>query len=148
MDAKQMKEKACRLIEPELERILNLPALDSTSLNQLHILSDTKKNFMKMESLENQNMGMMNGGNSFGYNSYAPGYVMGNSYAQGQGGNSNAYMPGFSYGQGGNSNGMYQSYDNGFSRNDTYAHLEAAMREARNDQEREEIRQLMSRYHN
>ena len=34
-----------------------------------------------------------------------------------------------------------------YSRDDGRSHLEAAMREARNEQEREEIRQLMARYH-
>lgn len=36
----------------------------------------------------------------------------------------------------------------GYSRGDAYSHLEHAMRDAKNDQEREEIRQLMMRYHN
>lgn len=130
MDIKEMKEKACRLIEPEMERILNLPSLDNTSLNQLHMLSDTKKNFMKMESLEN-GYGMMNG-NSYG----------GNSYSQGQSSNSNGYT----YSMRGNSNGMVTD-PYGYSRTDSGSHLEAAMRDASNAQEREEIRQIMAKYH-
>ncbi len=127
---KQMKDIFCRQIDTELERISKLPSLDNNSLNQLHMLTDTKKNLLKIEKLEMENEGMMSG-NSF--------RMMGNSYAQNNG---NGYsMNGPYYGYGG-------SYDNGYSRTDGRSHLEAAMRDARSEQEREEIRQLMSRYHN
>lgn len=128
---KQMKDIFCRQIDTELERISKLPTLDNTSLNQLHMLTDTKKNILKIETLENQ---MMNG------SSYA---YRGNSYDYNRGdyfGNSNGNM--------GNSGAMRMMPMYGNSGTDTYSHLEAAMRDARNEQEREEIRQLMSRYHN
>jgi hypothetical protein len=63
----------------------------------------------------------------------------------------NSYRGGYGNGMSGNSYGMMPmyggSYDNGYSRTEPSAHLEAAMRDARTEQEREEIRQLMSRYH-
>lgn len=129
---KQMKDIFCRQIDTELERISKLPSLDNNSLNQLHMLTDTKKNLLKIEKLQMETEGMMDG-NSF--------RMMGNSYAQNNG---NGYSNGYSM------NGPYYggSYDNGYSRTDGRSHLEAAMRDARNEQEREEIRQLMSRYHN
>ncbi len=123
MDQK-MKDTFCRQIDTELERISKLPSLDNTTLNQLHMLTDTKKNLLKIEKLE---METSMGGNSFRNNSY---------YTPGQG-NSNTYMPYYGHG-----------YDNGYSRDESRAHLEQAMRDARNEQEREEIRQLMTRYHN
>ena len=113
---KQMKDSFCKLIDVELEKISKLPNLNDATLNNLHKLTDTKKNLLKIEKLEIETMG---GGNSYGH-SY--GY---NSYAQNQGG-----LSGMDY-----------------SRDDGRSHLEAAMRDARNEQEREEIRQLMARYH-
>lgn len=120
---KQMKDIFCKLIDVELDKISKLPNLNDATLNNLHKLTDTKKNLLKIEKLE---MEMMGGGNSYGYygNSYAN-----NSYAQNQG-LSNGYSMG-----------------NDYSRMDGRSHLEAAMRDARNEQEREEIRQLMARYH-
>lgn len=125
MDQK-MKDTFCRQIDTELERISKLPSLDNTSLNQLHMLTDTKKNILKIEKLESEMSGMMDG-SSYRGSSYDR---MGGSY-----GYPMQQYPG-SY------------YDGGYSRMDGRSHLEAAMRDARNDQEREEIRQLMSRYHN
>lgn len=131
---KQMKDIFCRMVDTELEKISKVPQLNDVTLANLHKLTDIKKNLLKIEMLEGQVEGGMMG-NSYRGNSYAPGYMMGNSYNQG--GNSNGMMP------------MYGgSYDVGYSRNDGMSHLEAAMRDARTEQEREEIRQLMSRYHN
>ena len=140
----QIKDKICRHLDTEIEKIANMPSLNDVSFANLHKLTDTKKNLLKIEKLEMELEGM-DGGNSYrgdGYSYGGPYYgnsMMGNSYAQGQrGGNSNTYMP---------MNPQY--YDNGgYARMDAYSHLEAAMRDARSDQEREEIRQLMSRYHN
>lgn len=126
---KQMKDIFCKLIDVELDKISKLPNLNDATLNNLHKLTDTKKNLLKIEKLEMETMG---GGNSYGYygNAYGNSYGY-NSYAQNQGGTSNAY-------------GL-NSMD--YSRDDGRSHLEAAMRDARNEQEREEIRQLMARYH-
>ena len=60
MDQK-MKDTFCRQIDTELERISKLPSLDNTSLNQLHMLTDTKKNILKIEKLESEMGGMMDG---------------------------------------------------------------------------------------
>lgn len=117
---KQMKDIFCKLIDVELDKISKLPNLNDATLNNLHKLTDTKKNLLKIEKLE---MEMMGGGNSYGYYGNSYGY---NSYAQNQGGMSNTMD---------------------YSRDDGRSHLEAAMRDARNEQEREEIRQLMARYH-
>lgn len=134
---KQMKDIFCKLIDVELDKISKLPNLNDATLNNLHKLTDTKKNLLKIDKLE---MEMMGGGNSFGYYGNAYGNSYGNSYA------GNAYANNsYAQNQGGNSNGY--SMGNDYSRMDGRSHLEAAMRDARSEQEREEIRQLMSRYH-
>lgn len=119
---KQMKDIFCRLVDTELEKISKLPQLNDATLNNLHKLTDIKKNLLKIEMLEGQN-----GGSSYG-----------RSY-------------GYDYGMSGNSYGMTpmygNSYDSAHSRMEVSPHLEAAMRDAKTDQEREEIRQLMARYH-
>lgn len=134
---KQMIDIFCKQIETELEKISKLPTLTDATLNNLHKLTDTKKNLLKIEKLEmelGEGEGMMNGmsfrGNGNGGNSNNGSY---------RGGYSNGYSQMPYYGN---------SYDRGYSRTDPYMHLEAAMRDARNEQEREEIRQLMARYHN
>ncbi len=119
-----MMDTFCRLLDVELDKISKMPSLNDATLNNLHKLTDTKKNLLKIEKLEME----MEGGNSYSGNSYG-------------------YIP-MGYSQ---SNGMphiyNNSYDHGYSRDDSRSHLEAAMRDARNEQEREEIRQLMTRYH-
>ena len=124
---KQVKDIFCRLVDVELDKLSKLPQLNDATLNNLQKLTDVKKNLLKIELLE----GQLNGGvDSMGGNSYRSGY------GNGMSGNSYGMMP------------MYGgSYDNGYSRTEPSAHLEAAMRDARTEQEREEIRQLMSRYH-
>lgn len=123
----QMKDIFCKQVDAELDKISKMPALNDVTLTNLYKLTDIKKNLLKIEKLEME----MGQGNSYRGNSYG-------------------YIP-MDYSQ---SNGMphiyNNSYDNmnGYSRTDAYSHLEAAMRDARNEQEREEIRQLMARYHN
>lgn len=144
---KKIMDSICKLIETEIERLSKQPSLDNTTLNQLHVLTDTKKNLLKIETLEMElgesdmdDMGgsYRRGGRSYRGNSYD--YIRGewgNSMTQGQqGGNSNRYSMNGPY---------YGSYDNGYSRHDSYSHLEEAMRNARSEQEREEIRNLMTR---
>jgi hypothetical protein len=127
---KQMIDIFCKQIETELEKISKLPTLTDATLNNLHKLTDTKKNLLKIEKLEME----MGEGMDNGYsNRNMP--TRGGSYDN----MSNRYPHMPIYGG---------SYDYGYSRNDAYSHLEAAMRDARNEQEREEIRQLMARYHN
>lgn len=132
---KKMIDTFCKLLDNELDRLAKQPSLDNTTLNQLHMLTDTKKNLLKIEHLEME-LGDMD--EDDGYSRRGRSY-RGNSYAQNMnmGGNSNSYMPTPQY---------YSSYDNGYSRGDAYSHLEQAMRDARSEAEREEIRQIMARY--
>lgn len=132
----ELKDKICKQITAEMIKISSMPSLNEATLNNLQMLTDTKKNFLKIEKLESEMNGMGGSyrGNSYDYNRGDWGNSMN------QNGNSNTMMP--------MQNRYYQSYEPGYSRNDAYSHLEAAMRDARNDQEREEIRQIMSRYHN
>lgn len=123
MDQK-MKDTFCRQIDVELERISKLASLDNASLNQLHMLTDTKKNLLKIEKLESEMNGMM-GGSSYRGSSYDN---MGGSYGYPMQQYHDSY------------------YDGGYSRTDGRSHLEQAMRDARSEQEREEIRQIMMRY--
>ena len=127
MDKKTM-DSVCKLIENEIERLSKQPSLDNSTLNQLHILTDTKKNLLKIEKLEMEGAGIDDGYSNRRGMSY-----MGGSYDN--------YM-GRSYGM---TPQYHQSYDNGYSRGDAYSHLEQAMRDARTEQEREEIRSLMTR---
>ena len=127
----QIKDMICKNLDVELDKIAKLPSLNDATLNNLHKLTDTKKNLLKIELLEHQlkeksQEPMM--GNSYRYD----GYDRGNSYNR----PADRYYP------------MAYGNDMGYSMADVHSHLEAAMREARNEQEREEIRQIMSRYHN
>lgn len=126
---RQMVDTFNKLIDTELEKISKMPALNDAILNNLHKLTDTKKNLLKIDKLEMELGGEMMDG-------YSNRGRMGGSYDYGRDNYSNR-MP------------MYGgSYDNGYSRTDARSHLEAAMRDARSEQEREEIRQLMMRYPN
>ena len=128
---RQMVDTFNKLIDAELEKISKMPALNDAVLNNLHKLTDTKKNLLKIDKLEME----VPGGMMDGYSNRR----MGNSYDDYSG----YSMTGPIY-RGGN----YGSYDQGYSRTDARSHLEAAMREARSEQEKEEIRQLMMRYPN
>ncbi len=147
MDQKwnELKDKSCKLIMVELEKISNMPSLNDATLRNLQLLTDTKKNFLKIEKMEMELEGMRGqmDGNSYRGNSYD--YIRGewgNSMAQGS--NSNRYNEPMYYG-----NSYANSYDGGYSMhgNDAYSHLEQAMRSAKNENEREAIRQAMSRIH-
>lgn len=126
-----MEERFCEQVDAELEKISKMPSLTDVALRNLNDLTDTKKNLLKIDILTQQ----LEGGNSFRgtSNNY------GNSYGYSMNGNSNRYME-----------PMYgNSYDGGYSMHgsDAYSHLEQAMRAARTDDEREAIRQAMSRIH-
>lgn len=124
----QIKDMICKHVDTEIDKIAKMPSLTDVTLNNLQKLVETKKGILKIEMLEKQLHGDMEGGYSNRYygNSYGymPDYTMDNSYRMGR------------------------SYDMGYSRDSVMTHLEAAMRDARNDQERDEIRNLMTRYHN
>lgn len=155
---KKVLDSICKLIENELERLSKQPSLDNTTLNQLHVLTDTKKNLLKIETLEmemeepyEEDMGYSSrrgGGRSNRGGSYAQSR-MGGSYGN-SGYGMNSYAPYYggqgSYeGGGGSGYPRASSYEGGYSRGDAYSHLEQAMREAGSEKEREEIRSLMSR---
>ncbi len=142
MDQKwnEMKERSCKLIAAELEKISNMPSLNDATLRNLQILTDTKKNFLKIEKMEME-LEDMRGGNSFRGNSYD--YIRGNygnsmTQGQGNGGNSNRWDEPMHYG---NSYGGYS-----MTGSDAYTHLEQAMRSARTENEREAIRQAMNSF--
>lgn len=126
-----MKDRFCEQVDAELEKISKMPSLTDVTLRNLNDLTDTKKNLLKIDILTQQ----LEGGNSFRGTSnsygYSNGYMMGNS---------NRYINEPMYGN---------SYDGGYSMHgsDAYSHLEQAMRSARTDDEREAIRQAMSRIH-
>lgn len=119
----------------DVKREIQTKGLTDASLEYLHKLTDTKKNLMKIEKLEMELGGMsaeIPQGNSFRPMMNVP---IGNSYASNQYGRSyDSYR--------GNSNNSY-GYSMGGS--DSYDHLEAAMRSATSDAERDAIRQLMSK---
>ena len=147
MDEK-MKEKLCKLIDAEIDKIVAMPQLNDKTLSDLHILTDTKKNLLKIEKLEYENEGMFDDGGYSRNGSYDGSYRRGmGSYRQnGRGGNSsrNPMIPPIYHG---NSYDDY-SMDGGYSRDqggDSYSHLEEAMRHATSEEERNAIRQLMSR---
>lgn len=117
----------------DVKREIQTKGLTDASLEYLHKLTDTKKNLMKIEKLEMELSGMsaeMPQGNSYRPMMNVP---MGNSYANNQYGRSyDSYRGNNSYG-----------YSMGGS--DSYDHLEAAMRSATSEAERDAIRQLMSK---
>lgn len=143
MDGK-IKEKICKLIDAEIDKIVAMPQLNDKSLSDLHTLTDTKKNLLKIEKLEYENDGMYEDPGYSRDGSYRRGM---NSYRQnGYGGNSNRnqMIPPIYYGN------SYDDYSmtGGYSRDqggDSYSHLEEAMRHATSEEERNAIRQLMSR---
>ena len=128
----QIKDMICKHLDTEMDKISKMPSLNDASLNNLHILTDTKKNLLKIEILEKQL-------EDDGYSNRRRGGSYDYDYSRRDDGSYMHMMPIPQY-RGG-------SYDNmgGNSRNDAYSHLEAAMRDARTESEREAIRQAMSK---
>jgi hypothetical protein len=123
-------------LDKEIDNICNdmkTKGLNDVSLDHLQKLTDTKKNFLKIEKLQKErNEGYQ--GDSYRYN----GNSYGGPYYRNSMGNYDVRMP---------QNGSY-GWDNGYSRDeggDTYSHLEEAMRHAKTEGEREAIRQVMSK---
>ena len=130
---REIENSVCKLIETELEKISKMPALNDASLGNLYKLIEIKKGMLKIDKLEMEleDGGMYESGNSFRRNP-ANGRYVANSYEGGRSG----YMP-----------RRYpdNSYDGGYSMTgDSYSHLEAALRDARTESERNAIRQAMS----
>ena len=131
----------CSAIDKSLDEItreIEAKGLNDTSLNNLHKLTDTKKNILKIEKLE------------MGYGDDAMPYENGNSNRVPMYYNTNSYRNG-----GGRSyrNSYYQNTGNQYGGNgysmtgqdgSSYHHLEEAMRHATSEEERNAIRQLMS----
>jgi len=136
--------KLDKLLDCELEKIAAKPELNDAMLANLYKLVDVKKDLVEIAKDEME-MDDMESGNS--YRNYNYGYGNGNSnrmnYRRGgnsyrRGGNSNRYMP--VYNDGG--------YSMTGSSDDAYGYLEEAMSRARNEQEREAIRQAMMKLDN
>lgn len=121
---KQMKDTFCKLIDTELDKMSKLQALNDVSLQNLWRLTDTKKNLLKIEKLENE----VNYGNSYGYDR-----DMDNGYSR--------RYPIY----GGDSYNGYSMTGRG---GESYNHLEEAMNHATSEAEKEAIRQLMVRFYN
>lgn len=136
------KDKLCKQIDAEIDKISVMPTLTDVALGNLYKLIEVKKGLLKIDVLEGElegMMGMEEGYSNRGQYSNRGGYSRrGNSYAGGNGmaraDASNHYM--------GN-----PIYDPGYSMaaGDAYMHLEEAMRAARTDREREAIRLAMSK---
>ena len=119
----------------DVKREIQTKGLTDASLEYLHKLTDTKKNLMKIEKLEMELSGMMPAempqGNSFRPMMNVP---MGNSYTNQYGRSYDSYR--------GNSN---NSYGYSMDGSDSYSHLEAAMRSATSEAERDAIRQVITK---
>lgn len=131
----QVKDKLCKQIDTEIDKISAMPSLTDVALGNLYKLIEIKKGLLKIDVLEGEvdgmNMGYSNRGQYSNRGSYSN---MGNSYDSRMGGSSNHYMNDPIYGPGYSMDG-----------NDAYSHMEQAMRAARTDREREAIRQAMSK---
>ncbi len=126
------KDKLCKLLDSEMEKIAAMPTLNDASLSNLYKLVDVKKDLYEIEEKKM----IVDEGNSYGrYGGY-------------MNGNSNRYpMVPPIYGESYNGN-SYQMNNNGYSRDrgsDSYAHLEEAMRSATSEAERDAIRQVMNK---
>ena len=125
----QVKDKLCKQIDTEIDKISAMPSLTDVALGNLYKLIEIKKGILKIDVLEGEVGGMNMGYSNRSYSN------MGNSYDGRMGGSSNHYPIDPSYG--------YSGYS--MDGNDAYSHLEQAMRVARSDREREAIRQAMSK---
>lgn len=116
----QVKDKLCKQIDAEIEKIANMPSLNDTTLANLYKLIDVKKDLLEIEEKEME----------LGMDEYQGGYSMrqggggSNAYRGGQGGGSNR-------GQGGGNSRMpARYYDDGYSMNysgargGSYDHME------------------------
>ena len=122
-----LKEKLCR----ELEEIAQKPELSGSDVQDIHELSDTVKNLLKISMLEH-------GGYSRDGDWEARGsYDRGNSYNR------------YGYSQKRDSMGRYSREGRGYSRGDAKGQMmeqmEMAMQSASSEREREEIRRCMER---
>ena len=128
-------EKLCKLVDTELDKYAAQTTLNDNMIASLYRLVDIKKDLCEISMKEME----MNGG----YSNRAYGLY----YDDGRrdvGGNSYSRMPRYYYNDMGNSynDGMYRN--NGYSRGSAMEHLQMAMDSARDEQEREAIRQAMS----
>lgn len=115
----QVKDKLCKQIDAEIDKIANMPTLNDTTLANLYKLIDIKKDLLEIEEKEME----------LGMDEY-----QGNSMRQGGGGYSNAYRGGQGGGSnrggqggGGNSRMPARYYDDGYSMNgyggNSYDHM-------------------------
>lgn len=106
----QVKNKLCKQIDAEIEKIANMPSLNDATLGNLYKLIDVKKDLLEIEEKEME----------LGMDEYQDGYSMRQG---GGGGYSNAYRGGQGGGGsnrgqgGGNSRRAPMYYDDGYSMN-------------------------------
>lgn len=112
----QVKNKLCKQIDSEIEKIANMPSLNDATLANLYKLIDVKKDLLEIEEKEME-LGM----DEYQGYSMRQGGGYSNAYRGGQGGGSNR-------GQGGgNSRRAPMYYDDGYSMNNggnSYDHME------------------------
>lgn len=94
----QIKDKLCKHIDTEIEKISNMPALNETTLANLYKLIDIKKDLLEIEKKELE----------LGMEEYQGNSMRGNGYS-------------YRGGQGvGNSRMPARYYGNGYSMDDSY----------------------------
>lgn len=135
----QVKDKLCKQIDTEIEKIANMPSLNDTTLANLYKLIDVKKDLLEIEEKEME----------LGMDEYQGGYSM----RQGGGGSSNAYRGGGGQGGGSNRGGGQGGggnsrrgpiyYDDGYSMNGSYAGGGSYDRMPEMQNEREMVRRQM-----
>lgn len=118
-------KRLCRMLDAELDKIEDKGNLSAGDLEAAHKLSDTKKNILKIEMLEQATEGYSQTGRPVYYHDEGMSYDRGSSN------------------QRRNSMGRY-SNDGGYSRaeSDMMAELDEWERQARDDRERDAIREF------
>lgn len=104
----QVKDKLCKQIDAEIEKIANMPSLNDATLGNLYKLIDVKKDLLEIEEKEME-LGM----DEYQGYSMRQGGGYSNAYRGGQGGGSNRG----GQGGGGNSRRSPMYYDDGYSMN-------------------------------
>ena len=120
-----------KMLERELEE-LSRKELTSSSLGSIEKITHSMKSLAAI-------MGMSGSSGNYPAHNYSGEYShYSNNYSNEMGGNSQRYSNR-------NNDGYSNNYSNGYSGNSLREHLEGAMREAKDDRTRDEIRRLMSR---
>jgi hypothetical protein len=110
----EVKNNVCKLVENEIEKISKMPSLNDAALGNLYKLVEIEKGLLKIDKLK-MDLGSEERGNSYGWRTDNSTNYIPDRYYQG-----NAYT------------------------GDVHYHLEAALRDAKTESERNAIRQAMS----